>query len=100
MGKNKTIKKLSNTMMKIDLFGETASFHISGQDSYASLCGFFLSLGIFVTVLAYAGNKWMIMLEHEDTNHQKTVLKDDIDVSEVFDYDKLHFNIAVGLINP
>ena len=38
------------------------------------------------------------MLNHGDTRYQKTITKDDIDISEEFDFEKTHFNVAVGFV--
>ena len=64
------------------------------------MCGFFLSLGIFVTVIAYASNKGKIMVDYGDTKHQTTILKNALNIDEQFGYEKLHFNVAVGFIDP
>ena len=39
------------------------------------------------------------MLEYEDTNFQKTVLKDAIDLEEKFTFEKTNFNVAVGIFD-
>ena len=65
--------------MQIDLFGEKAELKVKGKASYPSLQGFFVSFGIFATVLAYAGNKFNTLIDYGGTNFQEIILKDAID---------------------
>ena len=97
MRTTKALKTVGNTLMRVDLFGEKAEFQIKGQSTYQSLQGTIVSLAIFATVIAYAFNKSIIMLERGDTNQQNTVLKDAVDMTEALTYEKSHFNVAVGL---
>ena len=81
----------------IDFFGETVEFQIHGQNKYSSICGIMLSLGILVTVLAYGINKYSVMINHDDTIHQKTVSQNEISSSQSFTYADTEFNIALGV---
>ena len=81
MTKNKehTAERIGNVLMRIDLFGETASFDIKGKASYPSICGTMMSVVIFAAILAYGGKKYRVMLDREDTMHQSTFKKDSYD---------------------
>ena len=61
------MKKLSNRMKRIfsslDLFGEDIGFKINGQRTHKSAVGFFLSLGIISTVLAFGLKKLVLCWE-------------------------------------
>ena len=99
MGKSKPINKLAKAFMKIDLFGESAEFKINGQSSSKNIYGVIISLGIFSTVLAYAGNKFQIMLNYDDTVYQTKTLKGDIDSLEEFSFKENKFNVAFGIFD-
>ena len=92
------MKRVSNTLMSIDLFGETATFQIEGKSKYNSFCGTVLSFGIFVTILAYGINKFNVMMNHGDTAHQSFINSNEISFLKNFTYAETGFNFAFGLV--
>ena len=61
---------MGNSLLQVDLFGETASFQIEGKSYYGSIHGAIISIGILATVIAYGLNKYNIMLDFGETSHQ------------------------------
>ena len=55
----KLTRKIENTMLKLDLFGESVKFSIDGEDSHKSILGSIVSLGIFATILAFGTKKFI-----------------------------------------
>ena len=100
MTKNKepTANRIGNVLMRIDLFGETASFDINGKTSYPSICGTLMSVVIFAAILAYGGKKYRVMLDYEDTMHQTTQKKNSFDETKVMTFDQMHLNFAATLL--
>ena len=99
MTKNKepTAERIGNVLMRIDLFGETASFDINGRTSYPSVCGSLMSVVIFAAILAYGDKKYRVMLDYEDTMHQTTLKENNFDETKVLTYNQTHLNFAVGI---
>ena len=61
---------------QIDIFGEKVEFDIKGAGTVKSIFGAILSLGIALIIFAYGTNKFIVMQDRGDTNHQTiTTLK-------------------------
>ena len=61
--------KIVNKFKHIDRFGEQVQFKVNGSDTYKSVFGALISLGIFATVGAYGINKFFIMKARGDTTY-------------------------------
>ena len=73
--------------MSIDKYGETKSFMIAGNDTYPSVFGTLITLIIFIVIVPFGFNKFIIMRDREDTNFQSTIEERAIGPSEVLTYD-------------
>ena len=59
---------MTESVMLVDKYGETAQFSINGRSSYPSVFGTLVSLAVLAVVIPYAVNKFVIMQEFNDTN--------------------------------
>ena len=55
-------------IMRIDKFGESASFSIAGQSEFSSVCGTLISIMVLSVVIPYGFNKYLIMNDYDDTS--------------------------------
>lgn len=73
--------------MRIDLFGETASFDIAGKSAYPSMCGTIMSIVVYAAILCYSSKQYNVMVGYEDTTHSTTLKKDGLDKTVDITYD-------------
>ena len=88
MAKNQRIKSVAKMFMRVDFFGEKASFHIDGEQSYNSIFGAIISIGIIGTIMAYGINKYKIMKNFEETNFQQSMSRGVISDTQVFTFEE------------
>ena len=93
--KKNLLSKIGSQMMRIDKFGETASFSIAGRDSYPSFCGTLISIMVLSVVIPYGLNKYLIMQEYEDTSFQSIKVDNAIGIREEFGYDQTNLNYFI-----
>ena len=61
--------------MRIDLFASNVDFKENGGDSFGSVIGSVTSLIIVLLVTMFGIEKFMIVINHQDTNHNEYVVK-------------------------
>ena len=85
--KGSFLSEVSRKLMSIDKYGETKSFSIAGNNTYPSVFGTLITLIIFVVIVPFGFNKFIIMRDREDTNFQSTIEERAIDRSDVLTYE-------------
>lgn len=63
-----SFRKVKNSLMQVDRYGETVSFTIQGKSSYPGCFSMIVSLIIFGTVLYYGHAKYEKMMNLDDTD--------------------------------
>ena len=102
MGKKQRVRdstgaKIRNIFTKIDFLGETIGFEVKGGNSYKSVLGAILSLGIATVVLVYGSNKYKVMHEYGGTDYQTITNARGLDNTKNFSYNETRTNIMFGL---
>ena len=65
------LKSITRVFKIFDLFGETANFTFDGgSQKYNSVIGTVLSLLVFAAVSLQTAEKYAILIDRGDTNHQ------------------------------
>ena len=64
---------ISRKFMTFDLFAKNTSFRENGRDSFQSILGAFVSVLIFIPVLAYGFRKCDILINRADTIYSSYV---------------------------
>ena len=59
---------LSGLIRTVDRFGETINFQINGRPTFTSWPGTIITLIIYILTFIYAQQKFVMMLNYEDTN--------------------------------
>ena len=86
------LSKIRSQVLRIDKYGETASFTIKGRDALPSFCGTLVSVMVLAVVLPYGFNKYLIMKDYDDTSFQSITIENAIDYREEFGFDQTNAN--------
>ena len=85
--KRPLLTRIGETVMKIDKYGESASFNIAGKSSYPSVYGTIISMLVLAVVIPYGLNKFVVMKSYEDTKFQAITLENEISAYEEIGFD-------------
>ena len=85
--KQTLLSKIGEKVLQIDKYGESASFNISGRSSYTSVYGTIISMLVFIVVIPYGVNKFVVMKNYEDTKFQAITLENEISAYEEIGFD-------------
>ena len=92
--------KVVERFKDIDILGEPIQLKVKGRESYTSIFGALISLGIFTTVAAYGVNKFTLMKEKGDTiYHSRKEINRDADYNDIVGLDEHKYNVAFSLLN-
>ena len=97
MLKKTSCYKLQETILRVDVFGETFSFKLpDGNDAYRTWIGLFMTLLLYMVLLTYAGLKWDKVYNFGDSNVLEYYEPGFFDHEYIFDSDN-DFHIAFGI---
>ena len=69
-GQNESfLRKIGSLCKNQDLYAEKVAFTINGSESHKTIVGAFLSMVIAILVFGYGTDKFIVMLDREDTNY-------------------------------
>ena len=68
-------KSLSNSFNKLDLFSSNVTFLVNGNQTLGSTFGALTSIILIVLLSIYGFNKFLVMLNYEDTRFNEFVVK-------------------------
>ena len=91
------VKILVDTIRKADIFGKRPEFHVKGSESYKTVLGAILSLGILFLVLPYAVNNFHTMYKREGTRFEtKTIFSEEDNTRSLED---MGISLAFGVFS-
>ena len=71
--KRKGSSKFAQLYKSFDIFDEKPGLTVDGEQSYKSMFGATLSIFMFLLVLVYGVNRFLVMKNREDTNNVSSV---------------------------
>ena len=85
-------KSLYEKFKHIDMFGESISFTVDGDEEFKTLLGAILSAVLIVLFVVYLVIQLNVMLDYRDTKHQTTINENNLDVNREFTGEQLGLN--------
>ena len=92
MGSN--AKRMKETLLFFDIFGEYVNFNIEGKTSHKSILGLLVSFAILSLVTAFGIKKYSVMVHYEDTKHQSFTNENYLNMTEEILLE--NFDVAVA----
>ena len=81
MGKERTkreqggFNRVTRLFTMFDWYGESVNFKVKGQDSLPSCLGTFISLVSIAILIAYAMEKYIVLMSYGDTSYSSVKLE-------------------------
>ena len=73
--------------MRIDKYGEQASFNMGGNSSFSSVHGTLISILVLAIVIPYGVNKYLVMKDRDDTNFESITIENAFDSRQRFTHE-------------
>ena len=89
-------KRMKETLLFFDIFGEYVNFNIEGKTSHKSILGLLVSFAILSLVTAFGIKKYSVMVHYQDTKHQDFTGTNENHLKMTDEIFIENFDIAVG----
>ena len=91
------MQKVIDIFKSVDSFGSGVGFSMKGDGTFKTSFGAFLTLIIYVLVLAYGAGKYSVLTNKADTAHQEILRENVVDSNQTFLLSDIEANFAFGL---